>query len=319
MSWFRENKGRFQTLDVVQALTVQKSLTVRGLQIFSLLGKDASVFGVDPDNGDDDNPGTLNEPFATLQTGIDACTSGKGDVIVRMPGTENPTSVINFNKSGITVVASTFGADPRQQGEAGFSTYPAASYDSGPVGIITKPCSIIGLEFVTRNVTPGYTDAMTTSGAALAIAGHAGGTTGGFNLIAFCRFVDWWGNAYGIEWGAGAYNLVTSCVFEGFDAGAYFRITTARNPDHNHLIDNHFVDCVNGIEHRAGVSPHNFLYRKNVFIDISGDSIDTTGGLGDGLIAENVYETATDAATYDDTVANLKAAGINFAGNNYSE
>lgn len=316
---FRENKARFNTLSVVQALTVDKDLTVRGMPVLPYLGKDASVFGVDPDNGNDSNPGTLDEPFASLQTAIDACTSGKGDVIIRMPGTENPTSVIEFNKTGITVMASTFGANPWQQGEAGFSTYPAASYDSGPVGIITKPCKILGLEFVTRNTSTAYTDAMTTSGAALAIAGEGGGTTGGFIHIAFCRFVDWWGNAYGIEFGAGAYNLVQNCVFEGFDAGVYMRSTTSNNPNHNHIVGNRFVDCVNGIEHRAGAAPHNFLYYLNTFIDISGDSIDTTGGLGDGLIAENTYETATDAATYDDTVVNLQAAGINFAGNNYSE
>ena len=259
-------------------------------------------------------------PKLTVQSAIDACVDGRGDVIKRAPGNDNTlTAPILMNKEGVTLMAATYGAAPTQGAEAGFATWPGAGYATGPMVIVSEPCAIIGMEFVTRNVNSGFNDDGTDSGAALVFIGNAGGEAGGFSLIQNCRFVDWWGNDWGIEFAAGAYNLIRDCTFEGFAAGCYFRGTALRNPESNRLDDNWFKDCVNGIEHRLGSAPHNFLYYRNKFIDISGDSIDSNGGLGDGMIAGNFYETATDAATYDLTVANLAIAGIHCAGNNYQE
>ncbi len=281
------------------------------------------VFYVDPTDGSDSNDGTgQDRAFATLQAGINACTSGNGDVIVRMPGTENTTSAITVNKRGITIIASDLGANPMQQGEVSFSTYPAASYDSGPTIIIQESCAIIGLEFVTRNTSAsGRSDDCSDSAGAMCFDGEGGSYNGGFCYIANCRFADWWGNDYGIEFQAGAYNLIHNCVFEGFDAGVIFDGTSSNNPDYNHIIACHFVDNTNGIEHRGDVTPQNFLYKDNVFIDYT-DAIDFNQAAGptcNGLVAGNWYETATDAATYDCTVAQAQALGANFSGNNYSE
>lgn len=281
---------------------------------------DGEVFFVDPTSGSDTQAGDApDNAFATLQTAIDNCEDDRGDVIIRLPGSENPTAAITFNKAGIVVmsaaVAGGYGTNPWQCEK--FSTYPASSYDSGPTAIITKPVRLIGLEFVTRNTSAGTSADMSDSGAAIAIDGDDGGYAGGFNHIAYCRFVDWWGNAYGLEFRGGAYNLVENCVFESFDAGIAFRGGT-RNPAHNHVINCHFVDCTNGIEHIAGGTPGNFLYRGNTFVDYT-DAIDFNDQAANGLVCENNFETATDAATYDITVAAAQAHGVQFAGNNYSE
>jgi hypothetical protein len=130
---------------------------------------------------------------------------------------------------------------------------------------------------------------MTTSGAALALVGHGGSFNGGFCHIKNCRFVDWWGNDYGIEFGAGAYNLIEDCHFEGYAAGIYMRSTTTHNPQSNVVKGCTFQDNVNGIEHRAGSAPHDFIYQDNVFVvsSVHVNDIDTTANLGDGIICGN--------------------------------
>jgi hypothetical protein len=282
------------------------------------LESDARVFCVDPDNGDDTNTGDRREQaFATMQAAIDACVDSRGDRIIRYPGTENITAPILCNKEGITIEASSYGAAPANGAEAGFSTYPAASYDSGPTVIISKPCTILGLEFVTRNVTSAYDDTGVDSGAVIVFIGEGGGETGGFSLIKHCRFVDWWGNDWGIEFAAGAYNTVEDCVFESFTAGILFRGTASNNPESNIVQRNIFKDCTYGIEHKAGATCHNYLYFDNKFIDSKG--VDFNAQASDGLVAGNWYETATDAATYDETVGTAQGDGVNFSGNHYSE
>lgn len=284
--------------------------------INTLLG-DSEVYYVDPVNGSDLNDGSTPDlAFATLQAGIDACTDSRGDFVVRMPGTENPTAAINFNKEGITVVASNYGGAPAEKSEAGFATYPDASYTSGPMGIISKPCTIMGLEFVTRNTSSGTSDDGSDSGGALCFIGEGGGEAGSFSYIKDCRFVDWYGNDWGIDCIAGSYNTIEGCTFEGFTAGINFQGSTSNNPESFRVVGNWFKDCTYGIEHTSG-TPHNFLYADNYFVDSKG--LNSNAANADGLVAGNWFETATDAATYDDTVATLQGQNINFCGNHYSE
>jgi hypothetical protein len=283
---------------------------------FSARLGDATVWYVDPTSGNNNNSGLYSdEAFANLQNAIDAATAG--DVVIRMPGTENPTAAITVDKTGLTIMAAVSGIAPYSGSEATFSTYPAASYTTGPTVIVENPCAIIGLEFVTRNTTSGYTDDGSDSGAALVFVGEGGSTNGGFSLIQDCRFVDWWGNDWGIEFGAGAYNVVTGCYFEGYAAGILMRGTASNNPESNIVQGNVFKDCTYGIEHKAGGTPHHFSYHQNRFIDSKG--VDFNDQAADGLVSGNWYETATNAATYDITVAAAQAHGVNFSGNNYSE
>jgi parallel beta-helix repeat protein len=278
---------------------------------------DGAVFYVDPSSGSASNSGTKpTDALASMQDAIDLCVADRGDTIIRMPGSEVTTAVINVNKAGITIKAATYGIATNQPEK--FSTYPGASYTSGPTMIVSQPCAIYGIEVVGRNTTSAYTDTGVDSGAAIVLIGEGGGYLGGFCHIANCRFVDWWGNDYGIELAAGAYNLIENCVFEGYAAGVYMRSTASNNPQSNTVKNCRFETCVNGIEHRAGSAPHDFLYQGCKFIAISGVDIDTTGGLGDGMIAEcNLWN---DATGYTDLAneAAVRAAGIASVGNNFN-
>jgi hypothetical protein len=278
---------------------------------------DGQVFYVDPTSGNDSNPGTQpSKAKATLQAAIDLCVDDRGDKIVRLPGSEVTSAVITVNKAGITIQAASYGIAPMQPEK--FSTYPGATYTSGPTVLVQKPCAIIGLEIVGRNTTSAYTDTMTTSGAAVALVGEGGSYNGGFCYIKNCRFVDWWGNDYGIEFGAGAYNIVESCVFEGYAAGVYMRSTSSNNPQSNIVRGCHFDTNVNGIEHRSGSAPHDFLYQENTFVATSGYDFDSTGGLGDGTLAGNYHCKAATAFSDQANEAALIAASIACSGQNYS-
>jgi hypothetical protein len=286
-----------------------------------IAGRVGSIYYKDATNGSDSNDGQSPESaFASTQAAEDACTDSAGDIVVHLPPTEEISAPIDFDKEGVIHVASTYGHNIYQP-EAGFSIRAAAGYTTGPVGIVTKPHSFAGLEMVCRNTTPGSNDDGTDSSAALFFAGEGGGVAGGFSWVRFCRFVNWYSTFYGIELGAGAYNRIERCMFEGFSAGNNTGIqmssTTSNNPESNVVTGNWFRDCAYGIQHRAGATPHNFRYHGNWFVDSKG--VNFNNQAADGLVSGNWFETATDAATYDITVAAAQALGINFSGNYYSE
>lgn len=266
----------------------------------------------------DSNDGTDPEaPKSSIQSAIDAAVSGRGDVIMLAPGRHAPTDVIYCNKAGITLQAENYGVNPRQP-EASTWIYPTAAWATGPVFIVTQPVAMIGIEAVPRVVAHGGTNL--TTGAAVCIDGDAGGESGSFNYFKDCRFVNWWGAPYGIFFWGGSYTMIENCTFEGLTAGVLFfaRVT---NPTFNDVVGCVFTDCTAGVEIMAGSTPGNILIKSNVFIDYT-DAIDFNqagGGAGNGLVCDNFYETATDAATYDCTVAQAQAIGWNFSGNHYSE
>lgn len=283
------------------------------------LKPDALTFYVDPGHGNtsDNNDGTNpNAPLTTIGQAITNAVDGRGDVVLIAPATYNPTAAITVNKSDIMLLGMGMGGNPLQP-ENGVVIYPAASYTTGPMFIVEVPCTIAGLDIITRNTA--HTAAPATASAGLAIDGEGGAYNGGFIHIHHCRFVDWWGSEYGIWFYAGTYTLIEDCVFEGHDsAGVAFGSSPSNNCDYNIVRDCYFYDCVNGIEHIAGATPHNFVYQHNVFVDYT-DAIDFNNQAADGLVCDNFYETATDAATYDITVAAAQVHGINFCANHYSE
>lgn len=285
------------------------------------LQADAVTFYVDPGHGhtNDNNDGTNpNAPLTTLGQALTNAVNGRGDVIWVAPASYNPTGPITVNKSDVKILGMPIGGNPLQP-ENGAVFYPAASYATGPMFIVEVPCTIAGLDIVTRFTGP-HGGTVATASAALAFDGDGGAENGGFCHIYNCRFVDWWGNVAGIYFFGGAYNLIENCSFEGFDAGVQFYSGT-HNPTYNTIRNCYFYDCTNGIEMIVGSTPHNCVIQENVFVDYT-DAIDFNqagGGTGDGLICGNYYETATDAATYDCTVLQAQAIGWNFSGNNYSE
>lgn len=296
---------------------VPGSDTPLGFRLFP----DAVTFYVDAGHSDtsDNNDGTdPNAPLTTISQGITNATSGRGDVILVSPGSYNPTAAITIDKADIRLLAMPIGGNPLQP-ENGTVVYPAASYATGPMFIVEEPCEIAGFDIVTRFTGP-HGGTVATASAGLAFDGDGGSTNGGFCWIHHCRFVDWWGSVAGIYFFGGAYNLIENCSFEGHDAAIQFYSGT-HNPDYNTIRNCYFFDNTNGIEIIVGSTPHNTVIQENVFVDYT-DAIDFNqagGGTGDGFVIGNYYETATDAATYDCTVAQAQVIGWNFAGNNYSE
>ena len=96
-------KQRFTNL-VTKSLTVENGMSVSGgldsdgVPLWSMLNRNAEVFFVDPTNGAANNIGTRDAPVATMTQAIALCTDDRGDVIVRLPGSETPTAAIEFNR-----------------------------------------------------------------------------------------------------------------------------------------------------------------------------------------------------------------------------
>ncbi len=267
------------------------------------LGPTAQVFVVDPVNG----------PYMTMQAAIDDAVDHRGDVILRMRGTETVTQAINFNKSGIRVLAVGPTMSPLAQGEY-HAILADVGFTDGPVAIFTADrCWVEGLGFVSRD-----TGATFFSGAAVLIGGGADANPFGV-ILKSCRFPKWnVSNRIGVAIEGSSNCLIEDCDFEGvgadFAAGIYVQGATQ-----NLVVrKNHFRSCTYAIEHGAfaGGGPH-CMYLENICEDAK--LLKAGGNAATGLIARNLLETATDTGSYDDTIANLKTLGLNFSGNQYSE
>ena len=265
--------------------------------------------------GGDDSRDGLSIPGAlkTLQEAIDRCVAGVGDRII-MLGTETVTQTVNFNKSRIIVQAVDYGVAPGARGEY-VALLADESFTDGPVATITAACRIEGLGFVSRD-----TGATFFSGAAALIGGAAAGAFGVHMYR--CRFPKWaLDNRIGLALAGGAAVsdvLIEECAFEGvgtdFDSGIYVQ-GACQNIN---IINNTFRDCTYGIVHGAfaGGGPE-CVYKSNVFQ--SSKVLAAGGNAATGLLADNWSPYATNATSYDDTVAALQGLGLNFSGNHYSE
>ncbi|HUU32999.1 MAG TPA: right-handed parallel beta-helix repeat-containing protein [Vicinamibacterales bacterium] len=296
-------------------LDILGMLRVRGA---TLIGGEGYTYYVDPTSGDDTNDGLSPEnAFATMQAAINTCTDDRGDVIVRLQGTETVSTAITVDCPGVTIVAATWGADD-QQPEL-FETSAQEAYDDGPVISVEAPCAIYGLLFRGRSSA----DASMLIHYSAATGYDDADPAGIFVHIAGCRFPDWGTASTGIEVRGGSYVRITACTFDGtwdntLACGIMFKGSALNNPTHNVVERCWFVDVTNGIEHHAGGTPQNFLYMGNRFIDYT-DAIDFNDHAADGLVADNWYETATDTGTYDISVSDAQTHGVTFAGNHYSE
>jgi hypothetical protein len=283
-----------------------------GGDLFGRMG-DGKVFYVDPSSGSAGNTGEKpTEAFNTLQAGIDACTAGRGDIVVRMRGGEEVTSTVSFNKAGITVVASSHGVNRYAQGEL-FSTYAASTFTDGPVATITASrCRIIGLGFVSRDTGATFYD-----GAAMLIGGAGAATPFGVS-IENCRFPKWnLDNRIGIAIEGGSDILVEGCSFEGvgsdFDSGIYVQ-GASQNIDIKH---NHFRDCTYAVVFGAfaGGGPEAIIAHNHC----EGSKLLSASSTATALVADNWLMTATDTGSFSGTVNALNAYGIQMSDNHYAE
>jgi len=269
------------------------------------LGK---VFFLDPVNGSDDSvyPYHPSKALATLAEAVDRCTDGAGDIIIRMPGTEQVTEAVTIDKSGITIMASTYGMNYSQPEK--FVTYTAAAYTDGPVLEIEAPCALIGLEWETRN----------TAGQAIEINGEGGGFAGGFVLIKDCRFPLWY-SKYAIEFSAGAFIKVENCNFDGaFTAAMNMVGSVSNNPTDITVEGCYFRGCAAGILH--GTTVHRFLYKGNIFADCTAAiTFSTHAATGNGLVCSNILDAANHAGAFDRDLTQLAAQNIYCMDNHYRE
>lgn len=276
---------------------------------------DGKVFYVDPGNGSASNTGTApDDAFSTLQAGIDACVSGRGDLIYRLPGGEEVSQTVAFNKEGIYVKAVTYGANPFAMGEL-FSTYSASGFTDGPAATLTARCTIEGLGFVSRD-----TGSLFFSGAALLIGGEADASPFGVHLLN-CRFPKWnLSNRIGVAVEGSSDCIIEGCDFEGvgsdFASGIYVQGATQNIS----ILGNHFRDCTYAILFGAfaGGGPH-CLIGHNVCEDSKLLSAGVASEANPGLVYDNWLEGATDSGSYNDTVDNLNTGGLVFSDQHYAE
>ena len=252
------------------------------------------------------------ESQAELVAALAAAVAGNGDVILLPRGGITVTSVVAVNKSGVRIIAVDDGLNPLARGE--FNGILAdAAYTDGPVMKVTAPCSLEGIGFVSRD-----TGALFFAGAALLLGGDADAAPFGVHVRG-CRFPKWnLANRIGLSIEGSSDCLVEGCTFEGvgadFAAGIYIQ-----GAMQNLVVrGNYFRQCTAAVKSGAfaGGGPHLFIHSN--FVE-DGKLFDTDGNAGNGLIADNWLETATDTGSYDRTVAALQAVGWQFSGNHYSE
>jgi hypothetical protein len=255
------------------------------------------------------------DSYAELTAAITAAVAGNGDIILIKRGGIEVTATVAFNKSGLQVYAVDDGQSPLARGEFN-ALYAAAAFTDGPVATITAPTSFRGIGFASRD-----TGATFFSGAAALIGGAA--PAGAFGVwMKNCRFPKWnLDNRIGLAIAGGAAVsevLVEDCTFEGVGASFASGIYVQGAVQNLHVRNNYFRQCTYAITHGAfaGGGPH-CMYERNFLEDAK--MLDSGGNAATGLICDNFMETATDATSYDDTVATLQGQGLNFSGNHYSE
>ncbi len=251
---------------------------------------------------------------ASLEASIAAAVAGNGDVILLKRGGIEVSSTVVFAKSGLRVIAVDDGLNPLVRGEFN-GIFSAGGFVDGPAVQVTAPTSFHGVGFVSRD-----TGATFFSGAALLLGGNGDANPFGA-WLKNCRFPKWGlDNRIGLAIEGSSDCLIEECTFEGvgsaFAAGIYIQGAMQNLTIRN----NYFRQCTAavlcGTFTGAPDGPHMFLHGN--FVE-DGKLLDTDGNAGLGLISDNFLETATNTASYDRSVADLKTAGYNFSGNHYSE
>lgn len=273
------------------------------------------IFYVDPSSGSDENGGSASDDaFATLQKGIDACANNNGDVIVRMRGGEAVTSVVDFNKSGITVIPQSYGGPMAQTGEY-FSTY-STTLTADPTAIVTADCvTIVGMAFV--GVDAG---ALFYDGAALLLRASLSDTATAApygTRILNCRFPKWnLANRIGIAIDGASNSVIEGCEFEGvgadFDSGIYVQGAT----QNLEISDNRFRDCTYGVLYGSFTSGPHAIIKSNVFED---SKLVSVSAAAPTHICDNWSELAVGTASFNVNYAALAALGVYCSDNHYAE
>jgi len=259
------------------------------------------TFYVDPINGDNTYDGeTPGRAKANLQNAIDLCVALRGDLIVRMPGSEKPTSAITVNKAGVTIAASGYG---EHWNADDFFTFPAASYTTGPVIYVDQPCRIVGLGFETRF----------TTGPAMKIRYDTGMVGYGVHILN-CKFEKWW-SGIGLELFGASACTIEGCRFNNFTTGGIqMSGSGVHNPNFVDIIDNRFMGCTQGVNITTTVMNTNFFGNhfmgSTIPIDFNGNGVTGVCTIQGGSTQVAGGDDFTDYAN----VAAAKAADIFMCG-----
>lgn len=259
------------------------------------------------------------DSFDNLQDAIDSCVDDRGDQIYVAHGNHDLETAVEFNKEAITVYAAELGLPAMVQGEK-FFVNAAASLTSGPAAIITKPCRIVGLSFGARDLTAENL---------LIDAQGAGGFSGGFVSLEYCRFPAAYGAIdAGIRTIAGALNHVYRSTFDGLfvgygTAGVVMENDGAFAPFYPRVLESIFSGVGTGkhaIVHAVGSVPVSVLYKENVLdagaLGNLGKFLDNNSVAASGILAGNWLGGLTNAA---DAFENTGGSTLKFAGNRYDE
>jgi hypothetical protein len=267
---------------------------------------DSELFIADPTDG-----------ASALNTAIGKCVADRGDVVLVLPGSHNVTAPALFNKRGITVVSAELGM--AEVGEK-FTVSAHSSYTDGPVGVVSAPCRIVGLGFAGRSLE---------EESLLIDSGGAGGFSGGFSSLEYCRFSAWFGAIdAGVRMKGGALNHLLGCSFDGLFGGFGTAAIIGENsgaiaPAFTRIQGCRFSGVGSGkhaVVHAAGSVPVGVNYLSNVMdAGFSGDIgkfLDNNNVASTGLIADNwLGGLANKGAAFE----NLTNSDLKFADNHYEE
>ncbi len=286
-----------------------------GGPLLGLLG-DGEAFFVDPGMGSDGNRGTtIDKAFQTMDRAFEFVVADRGDMIIRLPGTETVTAELLITKAGAVVVASTSAWSPPGGRGAGAEYYlmwgPALT--DAPVIHQRESTSWLGLSFA--NASTGATE----NGAGINIANEVAGDQGGFCYVISCEFPAWGSNNSGIYLHGGSHVLIARNSFGGasgtLPVGVAFGGSATSNPVNDIIDDNIFNNITEAIKVYDG-TPQDVQIINNFFHDCA-EAIDANGGGGNAFVAGNHFDEDTGTDCFDDTVGNLETAGWRFAGNKY--
>lgn len=264
-----------------------------------------------------------------LQNAINACAHDRGDVVIVTPHTYVVTTPVLFNKKGVTVLAS-YNITGQDNGERFMINADATP--GIPAAIISEPTTLIGLGFDSANTASGV-----LLGGTIQMGPGSGFDGGSYSRIRDCRFENFGHAVYGIDSQYNDYVKIEHCDFDGTingaggSANAFTGGVVVTQGHYVTIEENTFRGCGYAIVHgtpnpaTAAHSNQNFIYKGNRVVVAGGTekfvNFNTlaTYSLSYGLVADNWLGTATDAASYNDTVANAKTAKVTFSGNHYAE
>lgn len=296
------------------SLAVGGSPVLPGSGALGIIG-DGKTFYVDPGNGSDGFLGeTPSAAKATMEAALGRCVANRGDVIVRLPGTETVSAPVVFEKAGVTVVAASYGSPDYVKGE-NFYTYNNSATGLSAV-VINDPVRIMGLGFIAADVS---------EEAVLVDCEEQGGFNGGFVSLEHCRIgVGGGALACGIRTIGGAMNHILNCSFDGIFTGwAEAAIimegdTGGFTSFYPRVIGCRFARNGSGIpciKFATGSAPdevilaHNYLGSEGVFLDNNSE-------VSDGIAVGNYLGVAA-AADGGTAVTNTTNMAIKFSGNYY--